>query len=146
MTQCDLLENCVSTGISGINASPASATLANFGTIQIKETGTYIFSLRLFGTATANSSGGTAPVFARSVNYLFLMKNGTTKLASTELNIVQPLGKLVAYTHTATVQVTVDKGDIITVRLGHYLTSYGWRLEARPGNNANRTSLIYWII
>ena len=72
------------------------------------------------------------------------MKNGTTKLASMEINVAQPLGGLVAYTHTATLQVTVNKGDIITFRLGHY--NYGWQLEARPGNNANRTSLIYWKI
>lgn len=144
LTQLDLLTNCVSSQISGLNASPALATLLNFSTIEIKQTGTYIFSLRLFGTATTNSTGGTSPKFARSVNYLFLMKNGTTKLASMEINVAQPLGGLVAYTHTATLQVTVNKGDIITFRLGHY--NYGWQLEARPGNNANRTSLIYWKI
>lgn len=144
----DLLANCVSTNVPGLNSpvSPMQSALANFGTIKIKEKGTYIFSLRLYGSAKANSSGNTAPPFTRSINYLYMMKNSSTVVTSMEINVPLHLGSTVAYTHTVVLQGIMDKNDIITFRLGNYTGWYGWQLLSNPGNKANKTSLIYWKI
>ncbi|SHE41017.1 hypothetical protein [Dysgonomonas macrotermitis] len=148
LSQHDLLTSCTSVGLPSLGnaSSPMTATLANFGTIQIKEKGTYIFSLRLYGPATANSSGATAPTFTRTINYLYMMKNGSTKVASMEINVPLPAGGTVAFTHTVSMQAVLDKDDIVTFRLGHYTGYYGWQLYANPYLRANKTSLIYWKI
>ncbi|SHG43762.1 hypothetical protein [Dysgonomonas macrotermitis] len=147
LSQRDLLTDCTSVDLPNLGdpSSPMTATLANFGTIQMEEKGTYIFSLRLYGPATANSSGTTAPTFTRTICYLYMMKNGSTKVASMEINVPLPLGGIVAFTHTVSMQAVLDKDDIVTFRLGHYTGYYGWQLRANP-ISAAKTSLIYWKI
>lgn len=149
LSQRDLLEDCYSLEVTGLNDvnSSEQAALADFGTIQISETGTYIFSFRLYGTPTLNSSGDTAPTFTRSINYLYMMKNGSEKVEEMEINVVSPVGGIAsAYTHTATLQVLLTEDDTVTFRLGHGLGWYGWKLIANPDVRANKTSLIYWKI
>lgn len=148
LSQRDLLTHCYSANVPNLNdaSSPMSATLADFGVIQIEEKGTYIFSLRLYGPATSNSSGATAPAFTRAINYLYMMKNGSTKVTSMEINVPLPAGGTVAYTHTVSMQAVLDKDDIVTFRLANYAAWYGWVLQAVPGLHANKTSLIYWKI
>lgn len=144
----DLLADCLSADVSGLGhaSSPMQSTLANFGTIKIEEKGTYIFSLRLYGIGATSSSGSLAPPFTRSINYLFMMKNVSTKVASMEINVPLHRGGIVAYTHTAVLQAVLDKNDVITFRFGNYTGWYKWELISNPRNQANKTSLIYWKI
>lgn len=148
LSSCDLLSNCVSVDVPSLGnaVSPMQSALADFGTIKIKETGIYIFSLRLYGRATVNSSGSKAPPFTRSINYLYMMKNVSTKVAAMEINVPLHLGDVVAYTHTVSLQAVLNANDVITFRLGNYAGSYGWDLIANAGLRANKTSLIYWKI
>lgn len=147
LSQHDLLENCSSGPVVGLNDvnAPMSATLANFGTIQIKEKGVYIFSLRLYGISTPNSSGAYPTIFTRTVAYLYMMKNGSTKLDSMEINVPYSGGGS-AHTATITLQTLLDKDDIVTFRFAHVATRYGWQLISNAGLRANKTSLIYWKI
>lgn len=147
LSQCDLLSNCISNSVpSFAGASSATqSTLADFGTIKIKEKGTYIFSLRLYGIPTANSSGSTPSAFVRTIYYFYMMKNVSTKVNAIEINTTT-FGGTAANTHTATLQAVLDKDDVISFRLGHYSNTYGWQLVANPVLRANKTSLIYWKI
>lgn len=149
LSQLDLVTTCYSTPVPSLTntASPMQAALADFGTIKIAEKGVYLFSFRLYGNAQANSSGTYAPTFTRSVDYLFLMKNGSTKLAGVEINVPMPIGSVYPYTYTTTVQALLNKDDVVTVRLGHLQGYYGWSWYANPIlGAANKTSLIYWKI
>lgn len=151
LSQRDLLTYCTSTEVPGLNdsSSPMLATLADFGTITIEEDGVYIFSFRLYGYIVPISTGGSVPAFTRTQNYLYMMKNGSVKVDAIEINVPSILGGTSLtnpYTHTATMQATFSKNDVVTFRLGHAAGWYGWQLRANPIMGAVKTSLIYWKI
>ncbi len=140
----DLKTDCYSTGINGLSGA-ASATPAVFvEEIVIKEQGTYIFSLRLYGQPT-NVTGSYPAIFDRMVYYLFLMKNGSTEVNSAVFNIPS-FNAGEGTTHTITMQAVLAQGDVVSFRLGHNLGTPGWKLQAKTGLVANKTSLIYWKI
>lgn len=148
LSQHDLLSHCTSTDVPSLNnpTSPMLAAYADFGEIKIKEKGTYIFSLRLYGPQPPRASDGQLPpTFTRLRNYLFMMKNGSSLVEAIDINI-PTFGGAAATTHTATLQASLEQDDIITFRIGHYTGWYPWTLYANPILRANKTSLIYWKI
>jgi hypothetical protein len=150
LSQHDLIGTCSSTSVASLNAAGAATTaaLADFGTIKIKEKGVYIFSLRLYGVAIANGAGTFPPVFYRGIFYLYMMKNGSTKLDAIEINVPYSGGSgASAHTATVTLQSLLNTDDVVTFRLAHYSSGYGWSLWSNGGGLiANKTSLIYWKI
>lgn len=148
LSQSALRTNCISIDVPGLDnaVSPMQSALLDFETIKIKEKGTYLFSLRLYGSAKPNAAGNGAPAFARTITYLYMMKNGSTKVGSMEINVPMYGGGGVAFTHTANMQAVLEKDDVVTFRWGNYTNWYRWELISQSTLRANRTSLIYWKI
>jgi hypothetical protein len=140
----DLQANVTSVSMSPAPANAhTTAALANFGSISITESGTYVFSLRLYGT-TSNAS--TSRDYPRSAFYVYLVKNGTTKLDYSEVNVgLGPSGEPATYSINM-IAPSLSVGDIISIRLGSFTGTPTWTWVSNVGMRANKTSLIYWKI
>ncbi|MFV0536700.1 MAG: hypothetical protein ACK5M3_04920 [Dysgonomonas sp.] len=112
-----------------------------FGTIKITESGSYAFSLRLYGRVSQDGAG-------RWPFYIYLQKNGkTTVLDAAEIDLVTvQLGhEYRDYSYSVTLGGVYEVGDEVIISMHKPASGPTWTL--RKGSSSNspvRTSLIYW--
>lgn len=137
----DLQSHTKSASVASASAQSqwASATVLPVGNITIGTTGTYTFSIRLYGTTSYAGS-----VYQRGVGYLYLVKNGTTLIDFQEVIIPFSYnGAVVTYTMVLMSPV-LAVGDQITLRLATPSGAPAITLISHPGLRADKTSLVYW--
>lgn len=120
--------------------SESTANQLTFGDITITESGSYAFSLRLYGRI---SQGGTA----RWPFYIYLQKNNkTTVLDAAEIDLVTvPAGGYDDFSYSITLGGVYEVGDKVIISMHKPTSGPSWTLQ--QGSSANspvRTSLIYW--
>lgn len=125
-----------------INANFASGLKATvplpFGEINISETGSYAFSLRLYGRVATGSA-------LRIPYYIYLQKNEKTNLLdAAEIDIVTiKQSDFQDYSYSVTLGGSFKAGDKVIISMLH--SGVNWTL--RKGSDSLspvRTSLIYW--
>ena len=110
-----------------------------FGTIEIPESGSYAFSIRLYGWITYNGT-------ARFPFYIYLSKNdksvSNNLLDAAELDVVVVGGN--DYSYSVTLGGAFEAGDKVIISMSRPGLG-NWALKTNA-NNASpvRTSLIYW--
>lgn len=124
---------------SGISSD---ADILPFGTIEINETGSYAFSIRLYGSMMdANFQAGRAPF------YIYLMKNDrNTLIDAAEIDVVVVSQELQYqdYSYSVTLGGSYEAGEkvIIAMHRPHFSR---WNLKkGLTTTSPIRTSLIYW--
>jgi len=116
-------------------------TTTNTQTITLPDDGAYIFTFRFYGTVNMAATAVTA-----STHYFWALVNGTIT-DMTALTIVK--GNVPVATYSTSLTVNGRKGDLVSFRIAESAVdnpSIGWRLVSRPGNNADKTSMVYWKI
>ncbi|PXV58916.1 hypothetical protein CLV62_14127 [Dysgonomonas alginatilytica] len=137
----DLQAHLVSASVASASAQAqwGSAATLSMGSIIINTTGTYTFSIRLYGKTSYAGS-----VYQRGVGYLYLVKNGTTLIDFQE--VVIPFsyqGAVITYT-IVLMSPVLNAGDQITLKLATPSGSPTITLLSHIGLRADKTSLIYW--
>lgn len=137
----DLQSHTRSSSVASASAQSqwANATVLPVGNITINNTGTYTFSIRLYGNTSY-----TGGAYQRGVGYLYLVKNGTSLIDFQE--VVIPFsynGAVITYT-LVLMSPVLNVGDQITLRLATPSGSPTINLISHPGLRADKTSLIYW--
>jgi len=127
------------------NSSGSAATELPFGDIIIEETGSYAFSLRLYGKIPYS---GNNPM--RLAYYIFLQKNDkNTLMDAAELDLIVTTDT--DYSYSVTLGGLFEAGDkvIISMHRSNYVptnwTAPAWTLKMGSSPTSPvRTSLIYW--
>lgn len=126
-----------------LSNNPSSANTLPFGEITITESGSYAFSMRLYGRISQDKQ-------ARLPFYIYLQKNDkATVLDAAEIDIVTvPAGGYSDYSHTITLGGAYETGDRVIISM-HRAFGDGapnWTLKYGEGYDKSpiRTSLIYW--
>lgn len=134
------------------NNSPGTANTLPFegGNVEIIETGTYVFSLRLYGTVT---KGGTEAIYDREPYYIYLSRNDqTTVLDAAEIDLVAPNNNT-EYSYTITLGGAFVAGDKVIVSMHRPTggaTARKWILRQKSCTGGTisacpvRTSMVYW--
>ena len=117
--------------------------------ITLPETGSYIFSFRLY-------AGFVTPGATKSAGGLYVItgyKDGSTTPLSEDAIYLVAKGTanntVVTYTYNATVSGSAGDKIYFTINRNTDLgvgADLGLIMRATPGNNANKTSLLYWKI
>jgi len=109
---------------------------SNVTDITLPEDGAYIFSFRLYGPIT-NQSTITSGTY-----YISGWKNTTTLYDIAELVVVK--GTLTVSTYSVNLTISGVKGDKVRFKISSNGTALGWTLKGQPGLYADKTSMIYW--
>lgn len=130
----------INTAYNSVNGNPAYADQLPFGDITITESGSYAFSLRLYGQILTNSQN-------RLPFYVYLQKNSKWTLvdaAEIDLVVLALPSDQQDYSYSVTLGGTFEAGDKVIISMLRPDLS-GWTLKqgASP-TSAVRTSLIYW--
>jgi len=128
----------------GPNYNGKAATILPFGEINITETGSYAFSLRLYGNIPYSGDPSRMPY------YIYLQKNDrNTLMDAAELDLIVTTNT--EYSYSVTLGGLFEAGDKVLISMdranntGNNWTGPQWNLK--KGNNPTspvRTSLIYW--
>lgn len=130
----------ISTAYNSVNGDPSLADQLPFGDITITESGSYAFSLRLYGRIGTTSQN-------RLPFYIYLQKNNkSTLIDAAEIDVVVlglPTNQQ-DYSYSVTLGGTFDAGDkVIISMLRPDLSNWTLR-QGLSSTSAIRTSLIYW--
>lgn len=126
------------------NTSGSAATELNFGDIIIEETGSYAFSLRLYGRIPYSGSPMRMPY------YIYLQKNDkNTVLDAAEIDLI--VTSNTDYSYSITLGGLFEVGDKVIISMHKPSSTDGWKgpnwtLRVNKVNPKSpvRTSLIYW--
>lgn len=142
------LKNLLTNTLINTNYLPGgdrnNAKRLNFGEIVIPETGSYAFSLRLYGFVS-NEYFGRIPFYI----FLHREKNGVkTLLDASEIDLVTIKGDGTGtdYSYSVTLGGVFEEGDNVVVsmhRINKDAPSWNLKMGADSGTPV-RTSLIYW--
>jgi hypothetical protein len=117
-------------------------TELSFGTITIPESGSYAFSLRLYGHFNSN-------VNARNPFYIYLQRNAATAaniIDAAEFDIVTvqlPVAGYADYSYSITLGGYFNAGETAVISMAQ--GGANWHLKSEPtSTNPIRTSLVYW--
>lgn len=130
----------ISTAYNSVNGDYSQANQLPFGDITINESGSYAFSLRLYGRIGTNTQN-------RLPFYIYLQKNDkSTLIDAAEIDVVVlglPTNQQ-DYSYSVTLGGTFDAGDkVIISMLRPDLSNWTLR-QGLSSTSAIRTSLIYW--
>lgn len=123
-------------GVNGVTLSWKKGSAASSSNITLPETGTYIFSFRLYGH-TISWTALTSRSF-----YITAYKNGT--LYYTEEMIIHRASSYAEATYSINIAVSGNAGDNISFRVGRKTGANRWQLIAGSDKVANRTSFVFW--
>lgn len=151
---CDIV---VGSGVSSVNLknlssdvvvespfavdSPGTANQLTFGDIIITESGSYAFSLRLYGRIGGTESTKRWPF------YIYLQKNDqVTLLDAAEIDlVVVPTGGYPDFSYSITLGGVYEAGDKVIISMHKPASGPSWTLnKGATANSPVRTSLIYW--
>jgi hypothetical protein len=128
---------------------PASeSNTLQFGEILITETGSYAFSLRLYGRIASNPYSATAELRnLRLPFYIYLQKNDLANvLDAAEIDLVtgNALATYSDYSYSVTLGGFFNAGERVLISM-QTSRSFTWNLvSSLDGTEPVRTSLIYW--
>ncbi len=137
------------------NNSPQTANMLPFegGNVEITESGTYVFCLRLYGTVT---KGGTTAIYNREPYYIYLARNNQSLvnvIDASEIDLSTPVDNT-DYSYTIMLGGTFVAGDKVVIAMHRPtggVTTRKWILRQNMcsgGNNISscpvRTSMVYW--
>ncbi|MFG5856849.1 MULTISPECIES: hypothetical protein [Dysgonomonas] len=130
----------ISTTYNSVSGDHSQANQLPFGDITITESGSYAFSLRLYGRIGTTSQN-------RLPFYIYLQKNDkSTLMDAAEIDVVVlglPTNQQ-DYSYSVTLGGTFNAGDkVIISMLRPDLSNWTLR-QGLSSNSAIRTSLIYW--
>ena len=122
----------------------SGGTILNFGTVIIPDDGSYAFNFRFYGTITDLPTTG----IVRVVYYLSVFTDGVLQ-DTAEINIYPTNISSNRHTYSIALGCTATAGQNVTFKMSHMamssmVHSCPWVLETAPGNQANRTSMIWW--
>lgn len=129
------------------NANTADqGTVLDFGQMIMTESGSYAFTLRLYGAVADSPPAGKAGFY-----YLALVVDDVI-IDSVELDLIYPSqgsssGSPVL-SSTTTLMGVINAGQKVEIKLtNHTASPYAWTLKAIPdagAKSANRTSMLWW--
>jgi len=128
------------------NPSGSQATELKFGDLVIEETGSYAFSLRLYGEVSYKGDPMRMPY------YIFLQKNDkNTVLDAAEIDLI--VTSATDYSYSITLGGLFEAGDKVIISMHKPSSTDGWkgpdwklRINLTNPDSPVRTSLIYWKI
>lgn len=135
------------------NNSPQTANMLPFegGNVEITESGTYVFCLRLYGTVT---KGGTLAIYNREPYYIYLARNNqdlVNVIDAAEIDLSTPVDNT-DYSYTITLGGTFVAGDKVVIAMhrptgGDAARKWILRQKMCTGVISScpvRTSMVYW--
>lgn len=117
---------------------PTKGTILPFEEIKITETGSYAFSLRLYGRIPTSYK-------ARIPYYIYLQKNDRNNILDAAEIDVSVVTENQDYSYSVTMGGYFEEGDTVIISMNRLAADAPWTLKAGANNQtAIRTSLIYW--
>lgn len=139
------LSNDIDIDVAFIDGGYANAVALPFGEINITESGSYAFSLRLYGHINTIEN-------KRHPYYVYLQRNNkSTLMDAAEVDVItlsvpEYMRPYQDYSYSVTLAAAFEAGDKVIISM-HMPGSNGVTWKLRKGHNSTspvRTSLVYW--